>query len=447
MNWLPGVRVRVLGEGEANGPLGPTLLRRFTMVSLVATVAVGVLFGAIAGRVVEEYAYQERVHAIAFYVSEFLAPRLTSQDFLGRSRAARIQFEFALRTLVGRAGIRRITVWSPQGRILYSDDRRVIGLQGSPPSSHLGQALDGSVAWARLRAASGTRTPPEQLEVFIPVFVPQTSHPVAVYDVVSQLSDLAPAIAQLRRSVWISIVLGILVLYSTLFSIVHQASRKLVRQELDLRNSLFGTIRSLAKAVDARDLATGNHSSRVAEYAEGIARAMRLDEALVRDAQAAGFLHDLGKIGVPDAILTKRGPLTKEEWIMILRHSVAGYEILRPVPLPERVKLGVRHSHECWDGTGYPDGLTGEQIPLPARIVAVADAYEALTNTRPYRPARSAQEAMEEIRRCRGGQFDPQVVDAFLAVWPQWAARVGDAQPSKVIPLQASGLTGVPRGG
>jgi len=439
------VRVRVLGGGEDGGPLGPTLLRRFTTVSLAATVAVGVLFGAIAGRVVEEYAYRERVHTMAFYVSEFLAPRLTSQDFLGRSRTARIQFEFALRTLVGRAGIRRITVWSREGRILYSDDWRVIG-QVSPPSLHLERALDGRVAWERLRAAGGPRTPPEQLEVFIPVFVRQAPHPVAVYDVVSQLSDLGPAIAQLRRWVWISIVLGILVLYSTLFSIVHQASRKLARQEIDLRNALFGAIRSLANAVDARDLATGNHSSRVAEYAEGIARAMRLDEAHAHDAQAAGFLHDLGKIGVPDAILTKRGPLTKEEWIMILRHSVAGYEILRPVPLPERVKLGVRHSHECWDGTGYPDGLVGEQIPLFARIVAVADAFEALTTTRPYRPAWSATEAMEEIRRCRGGQFDPQVVDAFLAVWPQWAARMGDAQPSKVVALQASGLTGVLRG-
>src|SRR5207244_3866153 len=190
--------------------------------------------------------------------------------------------------------------------------------------------------------------------------------------VVSMLSDLDPTIAQLRRSVWTSVVLGIFALYGTLFSIVRSASRDLERQQANLREALVGTIRSLANAVDARDLATGNHSSCVAEYAADIARAMKLNAEGIREAEAAGFLHDLGKIGVPDSILTKRGPLTKREWIAVQHHSVVGYDILRPVPIPEQVKLAVRHSHERWDGTGYPAGLAGEEIPLLARGVAPA---------------------------------------------------------------------------
>jgi len=414
------------------------LLRRFAVVSLTATVAVGLLFGTTAAHVVEGYAYRARAQAIAFYVAEFLAPRLTPEDFRLSPKHLRVQFEFALRTVVGRAGIQSATVWTPEGRVLYSSIPQPEG--GSfPTSPALTQAIEGRVTWERLGKTPGTPATPQRLEVFIPVMVKGSAGPVAVYDVVSTLSDLGPAIAQLRRSVWMSVVLGIVVLYGTLFSIVHRASRDLERQQANLREALVGTIRSLANAVDARDLATGNHSSCVAEYAADIARAMKLNAEGIREAEAAGFLHDLGKIGVPDSILTKPGPLTKREWIAVQRHSAVGYDILRPVPIPEGVKLAVRHSHERWDGTGYPDGLAGEEIPLLARVVAVADAYEALTTPRPYRAARPAQEAVEEIRRCSATQFDPRVVDAFLAVWPQWAerAKVGERFPG-IAPLVRS---------
>jgi putative nucleotidyltransferase with HDIG domain len=267
------------------------------------------------------------------------------------------------------------------------------------------------------------------------VFAGGSQQPVAVYDVVSRLPDLGTAVRQLRGSIWISIVLGIVVLYGALFSIVHQASRHLVRQQAGLRDALVGTIRALANAVDARDQATGNHSARVGEYAASIARAMGRPDREVREAEAAGYLHDIGKIGIPDAILTKPGPLSKDEWVAIQGHALLGYEILRPVPIPEPVKLAVRHSHECWDGSGYPDGLAGEEIPLLTRIVSVADTYEALTTARPYRAAWTPQEAVEEIRRGSGTQFDPRVVEALLTTWPQWVQRKADTRGAKVVRL------------
>jgi HD-GYP domain-containing protein (c-di-GMP phosphodiesterase class II) len=400
------------------------------------------VFGAVAARVVEDFAYRERARTTAFYVSEFLAPRLTPQDFLLGRESRRVQFEFAVRNLVGRAWIQRVIVWSPEGQVLYSTDPHLVG-RNFPFSSFLRLAVDGQIAWQRVGAKNGITALPQELEVFIPVIVPGSTRPVAVYDIVSKLSDLAPAIIQLKRSVGTSVVLGILVLYATLFSIVHKASRDLERQQANLREALVGTIRSLANAVDSRDQATGNHSSRVAEYAEAIAFAMNLPASEIREAQASGYLHDLGKIGIPDALLMKRGPLTKQEWITIQKHSICGYEILRPVSMPEQVKLAVRHSHERWDGNGYPDGLAGEQIPIIARVVAVADTYEALTTARPYRAAWTSQEAVEEIRRCSGTQFDPSVVDAFLKIWPQWAERAEKRElVSKVIPLLRSGDTG-----
>ena len=345
-------------------------------------------------------------------------------DFLSPPPARRVQFEFALRDFIGKAGIARVTVWNKYGEVLYTDDHGLVGLS-FPLSPALRLALNGQIQSQLITPVGGPAAGKQHMEVFIPVILPGHARPVGVYDVVSDISDLQPALAKLKWSVWATVVLGIVSLYLALFTIVRRASRDLDRQTAALRRAFEGTVRSLANAVDARDMATANHSSRVAEYAVSIAQEMGLSTLEMREVRVAGFLHDLGKIGIRDDILVKRGPLSKDEWRTMRRHPVFGYEILRPVPITERIKLAIRHSHESWDGSGYPEGLQGEQIPLAARVVAVADAFEALTTDRPYRSARGTEEAVEEIRRCAGTQFDPQVVDAFLRVWPQLIS--GDA--------------------
>ena len=135
------------------------------------------------------------------------------------------------------------------------------------------------------------------------------------------------------------------------------------------------------------------------------------------DVARAAELHDVGKIAIPDAILAKPGPLSEDEWAFVRRHPLIGERIVLAAPALRSVSRLVRTSHERWDGTGYPDGLQGEEIPIGARIVAVADAYTAITGGRPYRAARSADEALEELRREAGTQFDPTVVEAWCAAW------------------------------
>jgi putative nucleotidyltransferase with HDIG domain len=231
--------------------------------------------------------------------------------------------------------------------------------------------------------------------------------------VVADITDLNKVIHNLRLTVWKSIILGILVLYLALFTIVRRASEDLVRQQEQLRQGFIGTIESLVRAVDARDVATADHSSRVAHYAERIAQSLRLREDAVQQVKAAAFLHDVGKIGIRDDILATERTLTDEQWELVRRHPVTGYEILQPVPIPEAIRLAVLHSHEAWDGGGYPRGLLGEAIPLAARIIAVADAYEVLTKGRPYKAARSHAEALKVIVIRSGTQFDPRVVEAL----------------------------------
>ena len=178
---------------------------------------------------------------------------------------------------------------------------------------------------------------------------------------------------------------------------------------------LTSTLCSLVQIIEARDPYTKNHSERVTQYALEISDAMRLNDKNKNAIRFAGRLHDIGKVGVRDVVLLKPGRLTNEEFEEIKKHVIIGEDILKPLKfLPLESEI-VRHHHEYFDGTGYPDGLKGEKIPLLARIMALADTYDALTSTRPYRKKRTHEEAVEEILLFTGKQFDPQIVKAFLA--------------------------------
>lgn len=178
----------------------------------------------------------------------------------------------------------------------------------------------------------------------------------------------------------------------------------------------LSTVHSLVAAIDAKDRYTRHHSSRVQQYALLIGEQMGLSEDLMEALRTGGLLHDVGKLGVPDFILSKPGSLTPDELRRVQEHPVLGYEILKPLPFPWDVLPVVRSHHERYDGKGYPDGLAGEEIPQVARVLAVADVYDAVTSERPYRKAWSHEKAVAYIRDAAGTQFDPQVVEAFLQV-------------------------------
>ena len=175
-----------------------------------------------------------------------------------------------------------------------------------------------------------------------------------------------------------------------------------------------GAIGALALALSERDRGTGEHAEKVVSLAGAVARRMNLDAEEVERIAAAALLHDIGKVAVPDSILSKPGPLNDEEWHVMRNHSVVGERILRAVPGLGPVARMVRHGHEHFDGNGYPDGLRGEEIPLGSRIVLACDAYDAMTSPRPHRDAMSPQEAVAELVAGSGTQFDPRVVDALL---------------------------------
>jgi HD-GYP domain-containing protein (c-di-GMP phosphodiesterase class II) len=195
-----------------------------------------------------------------------------------------------------------------------------------------------------------------------------------------------------------------------------QLEHRVRAQAARLEELFLGTMQAFAAALEVKDLYTRGHSIRVSQYSVAIARAMELDPETIRQVEIGGHLHDIGKIGVREAVLNKPGPLTDEEYEHIMTHPVVGWRILSPlltdVPLALNI---VRSHHERFDGRGVPDGLQGEEIPLEARIAAVADAFDAMTSGRAYRRGgrMSVTAAAEEVERCRGSQFDPSIVDAF----------------------------------
>ena len=184
----------------------------------------------------------------------------------------------------------------------------------------------------------------------------------------------------------------------------------------DLQSFYLEMIQTLARALDAKDSYTHDHADRAGKYAKLIAQEMNLPDMVVRYIEYAALLHDMGKIGISDTILLKKGKLTDEEQKIIRQHPIIGYKIILPIKYLYPIAPLVLYHHERYDGSGYPEGLSGEEIPLGARIVAIIDAFDAMTSDRPYRKAPSVKTAVEELKKGMGKQFDPKIVKIFLDI-------------------------------
>jgi putative nucleotidyltransferase with HDIG domain len=207
-----------------------------------------------------------------------------------------------------------------------------------------------------------------------------------------------------------------------------------LRQAAQANRDLFiGSLRAFVAAVDAKDPYTRGHSERVAAYSRTIARYLQLPEEVQHKIWIGALLHDVGKIGVEDRILRKEGVLAPDEYEQMKMHTVIGAEIMTPIEQLKEMIPAIRSHHEAWNGRGYPDGLKGEQIPLFARIVGVADTFDAITTNRPYQQAYSLQFAVETITRLTGSRFDAKIVTAFLRAFEAGEIRAGATQrPSRL---------------
>ncbi|HEX5620150.1 MAG TPA: HD-GYP domain-containing protein [Solirubrobacteraceae bacterium] len=246
-------------------------------------------------------------------------------------------------------------------------------------------------------------------------FREQVSESLWVYGI-----DVALAPVGLMAAVAAEASPAYLILMAPIFGVLAifaRERRTRLTQMSELNGAYRGTALVLAEVVDADDAYTGMHTRDVVELSVAVADHLSLDEHRRRNVEFGALLHDVGKVAIPKEIINKPGPLNDDEWVVMRTHTVAGQRMLDRVGgFMREVGAIVRGSHERWDGGGYPDGLAGAEIPLEARIIAACDAYNAMTTTRPYREAMDPAAAAAELQRCAGSQFDPDVVDALLAV-------------------------------
>ena len=400
----------------------------FQFTSIFALVTLILMIGA--GFVLSRYlvnAVTDQAKADLAREAEAVAARVVTQispsDLEGPLGAERYEeFNTYLGASALPANTERIKLWNRDGMVVFSDNADELG-NIYPPKEELGKALQGETATelSGLQAAenTGERQFGRLLEVYTPIRFPGSSDVWGAFEVYQDYSGVEALAAKMGRAINIGVGTMLAFVYLSTVGLVKRGSDTIKRRQDERERTFRGTLQALGSALDARDSETEGHSSRVADLAITVGREMGLSRSELDRLEKAALLHDVGKIGVPDAILRKPGPLTEDEWAEMRRHPAIGKNIIKDIPFLENVAEIVHSHHERFDGNGYPRGLKGDEIPLAARIFSVVDAYDAMTSDRPYRKARSPGTATQEIITYSGSQFDPEVVNGFLTVFEQ----------------------------
>jgi len=419
-----------------------TLLRVFLLASAVICAAAGIALGWMLSHSLTAEALDAEQTALARYVDGVVGPALLDGNKVVVSPRDKGRFSSSVRR---QKDILSVKVWSANGVLAWTNvDPKRIGRM-FPLEDELGDVVKENRPIADLVGAGGNAKDEDAFErnelarahhlhqlfeVYAPIESSDGSHAIGAYEIYANPSALNHLIGSRRTMLWLAVGAVFVALWGLLALLVRGASRTLRRQNEKLRartirlvesnrlleESALEAVESLNATVDAKDPYTAGHSQRVQRIAVGLGEELGLGPGCLDLLRFAGLFHDIGKIGVPDAILTKPDRLTDLEFEVVKRHPEDGARIIGRLHRLHAAVPAILHHHERWDGFGYPHGLRAGEIPLEAAIVGLADAIDAMTTDRPYSGARSLDEATEEVLRNRGSQFAPEVVDAFVAL-------------------------------
>jgi len=423
---MPGSRADGLGRQL-------TLLKAFLVVSAVILAVGAVALSSRLSGDLRRAALADTARDVHSYVDAALAPTVVRS---GRVALTPAQQRRLRRTLRLPGDVRGLNVYTREGRLVFSTTRpdRLGRVRTSPD---LRQAVRRNEPTAEFVDPMG---PGEKV---VKVWAPLTTRQgraVGAAEVSLDDSVVTAVIADARTTIWYAVGVVFGVLWLVLALLVRGASVRmraqnddlaarqndLVESSRELEATLLETIETLNAAVEARDPYTAGHSQRVRRVSLAIGRELRLSAKQLGALATAALFHDIGKIGMPDSILTKPDRLDRHEAAIMREHVTRGAEIVARISSLRDCVPAIRHHHERWDGLGYPDRLSGKGIPIEAAIIAIADAWDAMTTDRPYAAALEMSEAIVQIHAGRGKQFNPAVVDAFVSV--------SQRRPEEIVP-------------
>jgi putative nucleotidyltransferase with HDIG domain len=411
-----------------------TLLRVFLVASAGILLAGAVILSGILGARLKAQVIDDARSSLTQYVDGVLRPQLVQGNrvVVHPQLSRRLVAELRQRPEIVTVKVWRangVLAWTNRGRARIGHSFEIDGglgrsLRTNQPSAEIEEpdreenVLERKLGFGRL------------LEVYTPIEDATNRRAIGAYEIYADPRRSERLIAANEHTIWAAVALVFLALYIALAVLVRTASRTLRRQATSLaartaelsdayavlEQDAIEAVETLNATVDARDPYTAGHSQRVQEIAVSIARELGIDGRELDAISHAGLFHDIGKLGVPDAILTKPAALTKQEYELMKQHPADGADIVAKFGRLRHAVPLIRHHHERWDGAGYPDRLSAGSIPIGAAIVGLADAWDAMTTDRPYHRALDPAEAEDELRRNRGTQFAPAVVDAFFRV-------------------------------
>jgi putative nucleotidyltransferase with HDIG domain len=447
-----------MGSHAAPGVSGGWALHRsVTLLHVFLLACAGILFvgatmlGWLLTTSLQHQALDDTSTSLTQYVDGVLRPQLVRGDELHISPHLPLELKAQLKR---QPDLLTVKVWRPDGTLVWTNraPERIGKRFSSALLGDLGETIEKRRAHASISALDDDEDAVERglridhvFEVYAPIMSTDGKRALGAYEMYARPQRTESYISSRKRVIWMAVIAVFAALYAVLALLVRRASTTIKRQAVTLRarsrelmdsyrrleESSLEAIESLNATVDAKDPYTAGHSARVQGIALAVARELGVTRGGLDAIRFGGLFHDIGKIAVPDSILTKPAALDEAEYAAIKRHPADGAEIVSHFSrLHDAVPI-IRHHHERWDGRGYPDRLAGDEIPTEACIVGLADAWDAMTTDRPYRQALSVDEAAAEVRRCRGTQFAPAVVDAFFKAFRRQPALFEPEAPDE----------------
>jgi putative nucleotidyltransferase with HDIG domain len=429
-----------------------TLLRVFLLASAGILLCGAIILGWLLTTSLRSQALADTSTSLTQYVDGVLRPQLVRADKIHVSQRLPLQIKAQLRR---QPDILSVKVWRPDGTLVWTSraPERIGKRFPSAVAGDLGETISKRRGHASIGGLEDDEDEAERalgvnhvFEVYAPIMTLDGKRAIGAYEIYAKAEHTENFIASRKRVIWIAVIAVFAALYAALAAFVRNASSTMQRQAVTLRarsrelmesyrrleERSLEAIQTLNATVDAKDPYTAGHSARVQRIALAVAEELGVPREQLDAVRFGGLFHDIGKIAVPDSILTKPGALDEEEFAAIKRHPADGADIVSHFSrLREAVPL-IRHHHERWDGRGYPDQLAGNEIPPEACVVGLADAWDAMTTDRPYRPALTLEAAAAEVRRCSGTQFSPAVVDAFFTAFRRQPALFEPDEPYQI---------------